>query len=381
MTIPATRKREINIIMKFVDEYRDPALARTLLSIIAKKAALLKSPVTMMEVCGTHTHAIGRFGIRQLIPSNIRLVSGPGCPVCVTSMLDVDRALYLANLPGVTFATFGDMMRVPGSGGRSLQKSKANGADVRLISSSYDIISLTEENPGKEVIMMGIGFETTAPTIAAVIETAKKMKIRNLSVFSVHKIIPPAMQALLEDQTLNIKGFICPGHVSTIIGADSYRIIPETGGAAVITGFEPIDILEGIIMILDQIIEKKYKVAIQYVRGVKPEGNPRAQEIMNKVFQIGDADWRGIGNIPLSGLHFRDEYGEFDALNKFSIPALQPEEFKGCRCGDILRGVILPDQCPLFRRECTPLNPVGACMVSSEGTCSAYYKYHPTRFV
>jgi hydrogenase expression/formation protein HypD len=362
--------------MKYIDEYRDRSLVSGLIDAIEKRAVRIHKDITLMEICGTHTHVIGRFGIKKLLPANIRLVSGPGCPVCVTSIHDVDKALYLAGLKSVIFATFGDMLRVPGTNGASLQKSRAAGADVRVVSSAADCIDLAEGSRAKEVIMMGIGFETTAPTIASVIDLCREKEIKNFSVFSVHKIVPPAVKALIEDPALNIDGFICPGHVSTIIGTDPYAIIPEAGRAAVITGFEPVDILEGILMILGQIADGRKEVAIQYVRGVKPEGNPRAREVMYKVFRTGNAEWRGLGKIPASGLNLRDEYKVFDALEKFDIPPIHSEEIKGCGCGEILKGIRLPDQCPLFRKTCTPTNPIGPCMVSSEGTCAAYYKYH-----
>jgi hydrogenase expression/formation protein HypD len=362
--------------MKYIDEYRDPALARRLISSIETQAAKIGRTVTMMEVCGSHTYIIGRFGIRKLLSENIKLFSGPGCPVCVTSIEDVDRAIYLAGIKDVIFATFGDMLRVPGTGGASLQKARAAGADVRVISSAVDCISLAERNVGKTVLMMGIGLETTAPTIAPMIKTAKKKSLSNLCVFSVHKIVPPAIDALIADPAVNIDGFLCPGHVSTIIGADAYLPIVHSGRAAVITGFEPVDILEGIMMILRQIAEDRKEVAIQYARGVSAAGNARARSVMEDVFIRDTAVWRGLGEIPGSGLQFRDGYQEFDALVRFSVPPMESVEAKGCECGSILRGALSPDECPLFKKVCTPLNPIGPCMVSSEGTCAAYYKYY-----
>ncbi len=362
--------------MKFIDEYRDPAVVAGLLKQINAAAQRLLQPVTIMEICGSHTYAIGRFGIRKLLPENIRLMSGPGCPVCVTSARDVDIALYLASQPDVIFATFGDMLRVPGTGGDSLQKKRAEGCDVRVVSSADECIGMALAHPQKEIIMMGIGFETTAPTIAAVIASLRKKEIRNVSVFSVHKIVPPAISALLADPLLNIDGFLCPGHVSTMIGADAYRMIPDAGRAAVITGFEPVDILEGVWMLLQQIEGRKMDVAIQYSRGVRPEGNPRAMTLLQTVFEITDAEWRGLGTIPSSGLALRGEFASFNTLNKFSIPDIRTGDPPGCGCGDILRGIKLPHDCPLFKKVCTPANPVGPCMVSSEGTCSTYYKYY-----
>jgi hydrogenase expression/formation protein HypD len=362
--------------MKFIDEYRDPAVVTALLKRIESAAQKISRTVTIMEICGSHTYAIGRFGIRKLLPDNIRLISGPGCPVCVTSARDVDIALYLSGLKNVIFATFGDMLRVPGAGGESLQKKRAAGADVRVVSSADECIELALSNPQKEVIMMGIGFETTAPTIAAVIAACRKKDIQNFSVFSVHKIVPPAINALLADPLLNIDGFLCPGHVSTMIGAAAYQMIPDAGRAAVITGFEPVDILEGVWMLLEQIESGNMEVAIQYSRGVRPEGNTRAMNLLLSVFEASDSEWRGLGTIPASGLSLRSDFSSFDTLKRFSLPDIKSSDISGCGCGDILRGIKLPNDCPLFKKVCSPVNPVGPCMVSSEGTCSTYYKYY-----
>ncbi len=361
--------------MKYIDEYRDPELARKLLSGIKIKASQLGRPVAIMEVCGSHTQAIGRYGIRGMLPENIRLISGPGCPVCVTSVADVNTALWLAAQPGILLATFGDMMRVPGTDGRSLQQLRAEGADIRVVASAADCLGIALENPQLEIIFMGIGFETTSPTIAATVLAAQRQSIRNFTVFSVHKVIPPAIEALLADPALSIDGFLCPGHVSVIIGADAYRCIPAAGRAAVITGFEPVDVLEGIHLLLNQLLTEKKEVVIQYGRGVKAEGNLKAMAVLTTIFEPADAQWRGLGIIPGSGLVFREAYAAFDALRTFSIPAVASEDIKGCRCGDILRGIIAPPECPLFRNVCMPHNPIGPCMVSSEGTCASYYRY------
>jgi len=362
--------------MKYIDEYRDPDLVAGLQNRIGKAAGHMSCPVTIMEICGSHTYAIGRFGIRKLLPENIRLVSGPGCPVCVTSTRDVDIALYLAGLKDVIFATFGDMLRVPGTGSDSLQKKRAEGCDIRVVSSADECMALAQSNPRKEIIMMGIGFETTTPTIAATVEVCRKKNIQNFSVFSVHKIVPPAIAALIADPLLKIDAFLCPGHVSTMIGSATYQMIPDAGCAAVIAGFEPVDILESIWMILEQLRSNKKEVAIQYNRGVKPEGNVRAMAFLQSVFRTADAEWRGLGTIPASGLVFRGDYSGFDALTKFAIPEILSSDIKGCGCGDILRGIKAPQDCLLFKTVCTPLNPVGPCMVSSEGTCSTHYKYY-----
>jgi hydrogenase expression/formation protein HypD len=361
--------------MKYIDEYRDPELARGLLAGIRKLAAQVANPVAIMEVCGSHTQAIGRYGIRSMLPENIRLISGPGCPVCVTSVSDVDTALWFAAQPDILLATFGDMMRVPGTGGRSLQQLRAQGSDIHIVSSASDCIALAQENPQLEIVFMGIGFETTSPTIAATVLTAQKKDLKNLAVFSVHKLIPPAIEAMISDPALSIDGFLCPGHVSVIIGADAYRCIIDAGRCAVITGFEPVDVLEGIYLLLEQMQSQKKEVVIQYGRGVKAEGNLKAQAVLASVFEPADAQWRGLGIIPGSGLVFREEFADYDALRKFSVPELASEDIKGCRCGDILRGIIAPPECPLFKKVCTPQNPTGPCMVSSEGTCAAYCRY------
>jgi len=362
--------------MRYIDEYRDPSLIRGLLGRIAEQAlALPDRVVTLMEICGTHTQAIARHGLKALLPRNLRLISGPGCPVCVTSSGDVDAALWLAGLEGTIFATFGDMLRVPGSAARSLQTLRAAGADIRVVSSAADCLALAGDNPSRDVLFMGIGFETTSPTVASAILAARKRGLSNLAVFSVHKVVPPVLQALLDDPALRIDGFLCPGHVSTVTGTAAYERIPASGRAAVITGFEPADVLEGILMLLRQIAENRFAVEIQYTRGVKPEGNPRAREIMSRVFLPADAEWRGLGTIPGSGLALREEFAAWDARSRYSVPDIPSEEIRGCSCGEILRGVRAPEDCPLFRRVCTPLRPVGPCMVSSEGTCAAHFKY------
>ncbi|HVN71905.1 MAG TPA: hydrogenase formation protein HypD, partial [Desulfomonilia bacterium] len=265
--------------MKYIDEYRDKEIATRLKEKIEKKSSEIGKKVTLMEVCGSHTYAIGHYGIRDLLPENIRLISGPGCPVCVTAGRDVDTALALALKRNVIFTTFGDMLRVPGSGGNSLQKTRAQGADIRVVASTLEAIEIAVENSKKEVIFMGIGFETTSPTVASMVKTSLKRRIKNLSVLSVHKIIPPAIKVLLDDPELAIDGFICPGHVSTILGFEGYTEIPKRGRAAVITGFEPVDILEGIGMILDQIADERYTIENQYSRAVKPQGNTKAKEL------------------------------------------------------------------------------------------------------
>jgi len=358
-----------------IDHYRDSNFAKPLLGIIERLASQC-GEVTIMEVCGSHTQAIGRYGIRGLLPKNIRLVSGPGCPVCVTSLRDIDTALFLASCPDVIFVTFGDMLRVPGSDDVTLQQKRAAGAQVVIMSSASEALNIAQQNLDKRVVLMGIGFETTTPTIAATVIRARKMGIKNLFLLSSHKLVPPALAVLIADSRLNIDGFLCPGHVSAIIGAHAYTPLVLADKAAVITGFEGIDVLEGIAMVLQQIVSGKREVAIQYVRAVSYEGNQRALALMEEVFSVQDAVWRGIGTIPQSGLGLRAEFADFDVHEHFTIPPLVSQEPQGCACGDILKGLLIPPECPFFGELCTPLSPVGPCMVSSEGTCAAYYRYH-----
>jgi hydrogenase expression/formation protein HypD len=361
--------------MKFIDEYRDPKLFEGLLARVRSRAEKLTRSITIMEVCGSHTNAIGRFGIRGLLPDTIRLISGPGCPVCVTAIQDVDAALFLARRPGIVFATFGDMLRVPGTGRRSLEQERADGADVRVVDSALECLTLAQDNPDRQIVLMGIGFETTSPAAASVVKTARARSISNLAVFSVHKVIPPAIDALLSDPLISVDGFMLPGHVSTILGTAAYSRIAQGGRAGVITGFEPVDILEGIMMILDQTISGNMAIEIQYGRAVKREGNQAARRILDEVFEPADSNWRGLGTIPVSGLVFRNEYRDFDAAARFDIPAVESHDAPECRCGDVLKGIISPPECPRFRTACSPRNPLGPCMVSAEGTCAAYYKY------
>ncbi len=328
-----------------------------------------------MEVCGTHTMAIFRNGIKKMLPANINLISGPGCPVCVTPIRYIDEIIALSRKNDFIITTFGDMIRVPGSTS-TLEKEKANGADIRVVYSTLDALEVARNNPSKKVVFMGVGFETTSPTIASAILKAEEEKIGNFFVLSVGKIIPPAMQALLESGEVNIDGFICPGHVSTIIGSRPYNFIAtQYGISCVISGFEPLDILQTIFMLVKQIEENKAEIEIQYQRVVKPEGNKIALEKVSRVFKVVDSEWRGIGKIPLSGLEIREKYKQFNA-RKFNVLVEKTKEFNGCRCGEVLRGIIAPPECPLFREVCTPEDPKGACMVSSEGTCAAYYKYN-----
>jgi len=358
--------------VKFIDEYQDSKLARRLARKIAQRST---KTIRLMEFCGGHTHAILRYGIRQLVPRTIELRSGPGCPVCVTASADLDKAIALAKLPGVIITTFGDMIRVPGSYS-SLQKVRAEGADVRVVYSTIDAVEIAKANPGNSVIFIGIGFETTAPTVAASILKARHDRARNFYVLSLNKLTPPVMKALLDSGETKLDGIVCPGHVSVIIGSHPYEFIPrDYGVACVISGFEPLDILLCIDRLVEQIERGEPKVEIAYPRGVKPEGNKKARELMDDVFEIGEANWRGIGIVPGSGLKIRGKYEQFDADKVFSVSLKPSREPGGCRCGDVIRGAAIPLECQLFNKVCTPESPVGPCMVSSEGACAAYYQY------
>lgn len=328
-----------------------------------------------MEFCGGHTVTIFKYGIRQVLPATIEMVSGPGCPVCVTANADLDKAIALSQIPDVIITTFGDMLKVPGSHS-SLQKVKADGADVRVVYSTTNALEIAEENPARPVIFLGIGFETTTPTIAASILRAKERGIKNYYILSMHKLCPPIIRTLLDSGEVKLDGLICPGHVSAIIGSHPWEFISRDYGIpCVVSGFEPIDILQCIAMLVDQVENGESKVEIAYRRGVRPEGNQPALSLIEQVFEPCPADWRGIGEVPGSGLKLRGKYRSFDAGLAFDIdpgPAYQP---LGCICGDILRGAKTPADCELFGKTCTPEYPVGPCMVSSEGSCSAYYLY------
>lgn len=358
--------------LRYVDEYRDKEIAQKILRQIK---SISKKKINLMEVCGTHTVAIFRNGIRKILPTNINLISGPGCPVCVTPISYIDEIIALSREEDFIITTFGDMMKVPGSTS-TLEKEKTDGTDIRIVYSTLDALKIAQDNSSKEIVFMGVGFETTSPTIASAILKAQKEKIKNFSVLSVAKIMPPAMKALLEGKEVNIDGFICPGHVSVIIGSKPYTFITTQHKIpCVICGFEPLDILQSIYMLVKQIEDGRAEVEIQYERAVKPEGNKIALDKINEVFKVADSDWRGIGNISLSGLEIKDKYEQFNA-RKFEVEIEETREPRGCRCGEVLRGAITPPECSLFRKICSPENPQGACMVSSEGTCAAYYKYN-----
>lgn len=334
-----------------------------------------------MEVCGTHTVAIFRHGLRGLFPG-IGFISGPGCPVCVTAQKEIDSAILTARCPDVSLLTFGDMMRVPGTLG-SLDRARADGADVRVVYSPLDAVRAAEAERGRKIVFLAAGFETTAPLVAAALEIARSSRLDNFLVYSVHKLVPPALRALLSDGRHGLDGFMLPGHVGTITGPRPYGFLAEEFGIpAVMTGFEAEEIMEGVLMLLEQISSGKARVAVAYKKVVRDAGNPKALSLMDKYFEPFDAEWRGIGMIPGSGLRLREKWAEMDAERVFDIPApaglscVAPEKGKsGCSCGEVLRGLMLPAECSLFGRACTPEHPVGACMVSTEGSCAAYYKY------
>lgn len=358
--------------MRFITEFRRPELARGLLSQIQSQS---RTKARFMEFCGGHTVTIFRYGIRQALPRTLEMVSGPGCPVCVTASADLDKAIALSRVPGVIITTFGDMLRVPGSRS-SLEKAKAEGADVRMVYSTIDALRIASDNPDRSVVFLGIGFETTAPTVAASVLRARERGIKNYYVLSLHKLCPPAIRAILDSGEVRLDGLICPGHVSTVIGAHPWESVAHDYHIpGVISGFEPLDILQAVSMLVAQVERGEARVEIAYRRGVRPEGNPEALRVMERVFETGPARWRGLGEIAESGLKIRGDYQEFDAERAFNIvpePAREPE---GCLCGEILRGVKMPLDCSLFGKACTPEHPVGPCMVSSEGSCAAYYLY------
>lgn len=357
--------------MKYIDEYRDRDLIMKLTAQIRNSAV---GNYTFMEVCGGHTAAIYRFGIPSLIPDRIKLVSGPGCPVCVTETDFIDKAIAYSGKEDVIITTFGDLIRVPGSE-TSLEKVKASGADIRIVFSPLDALGTAMVNPHKIVIFLAIGFETTAPGTAITIKKAEQDKINNFFILSAHKIMPPAMEAILNGRA-NLNGFICPGHVSTITGSSIFNFIPEKyNTGCVVTGFEPVDILQAVLMLINQVNRNSPVMEIQYSRVVSPEGNSIALRHLDDVFERCDTSWRGFGSIPLSGLELKRCYKRFDAESVIPVTIIHHEENKLCICGEILRGLKPPDECPLFRSVCNPGNPIGACMVSNEGSCNTWYKY------
>ena len=348
---------------------------KELLDELKQLARQIDRPLKLMEVCGTHTVEIFRHGIRTVIPSSITLLSGPGCPVCVTSIHDVDAAISIAKRPGTVLITFGDMMRVPG-GVQSLMGARSEGADVRVMYSPMDALKLARQEPQKQVVFFATGFETTSPLIAGTVYAAAREKVQNFSVLSSHKTVPLAIKALLDSGEVQVDGFIMPGHVSTMIGMGPYEFIAaDYGKPSVVTGFEAKEIVLGILMLVRQISRGEAKVENAYPSVVKPEGNPKAMQLLHDVFEPADAYWRGIGSLPGTGLRLRATYREYDAEARFEPQTTGIAEPELCSCGDILRGVKIPTECPLFGTGCTPDDPVGPCMVSTEGSCAAYYKY------
>jgi hydrogenase expression/formation protein HypD len=335
--------------------------------------------ITIMEVCGTHTMSIARYGLRQRFPKEVALLSGPGCPVCVTPIGSIDAAIALANQPGVIITTFGDMIRVPGSR-TNLEKERAAGADIRIVYSPIDALAIAQSAPCASVVFLGVGFETTAPAIAATIQAAHSKKIHNFSVLPMFKTVPQALRAILAAKNRSIDAFLLPGHVSAIIGLKPYSfLIDEFHVPGVVAGFESNDILSAVETLTEQVRTGTAVLTNGYSRVVQPNGNPTAQRILAEVFEPANAEWRGIGLIPGSGLTIRSDYAAYDATKRFSIPSFSDKEPKGCKCGEILLGLRMPVQCPLFAKGCTPQKPVGPCMVSSEGSCAAEYKYGTTR--
>lgn len=358
--------------MKYIDEYRDKELVGKLVDQIKRVS---KKPIALMEVCGGHTMSIQKFGIPTLLPETIKLISGPGCPVCVSDRKFIDQAIAYTRLDDVIITTYGDLIRVPGSTS-SLDQEKSQGADVRIVYSVLDALQIAKDNKDKKIVFLGIGFETTAPSSAAGIVKAQMAGIRNFYVFSSHKIMPPAMEALI-DEGVKLDGYIAPGHVSTITGIGIYENIPKKFGlGCVVSGFEPVDLLKAILMLVNQIENNDPRVEIAYTRVVKPEGNIKAQQMLDEVFELRDDWWRGLGVLPKSGLKIREKYADFDAEAQIPVEVEPTREDKGCICGEILKGLKNPKDCKLFAKACTPNNPVGACMVSHEGSCHAYYKYN-----
>jgi hydrogenase expression/formation protein HypD len=353
--------------------FSDPAVARDLVSAIHERAGRVAS-ARIMEVCGTHTMEIGRLGIRQLLPANVELLSGPGCPVCVTPGSYLDTLASLALEKGVCVATFGDLFRVPGTT-LSLAQAKAQGAAVEIVTSPVAALSLARKNPGRQVVFAAVGFETTIPATAAAVREAAAKRLDNLSFLVAHRLVPPALDALLADPELGINGFLLPGHVSAIIGEAAYAVVAERNIPGVITGFEPLDILAGILAALTMLAKKQGGVKNAYTRVVRPGGNAAARQLMSEIYEPCDAYWRGIGTLPASGLRLRPQYGRFDAAARFGTAAEGADMPGGCSCGDVLKGRIRPSACPLFGKTCDPDHPVGPCMVSSEGSCAAYFKY------
>lgn len=367
--------------MKYIEEFRDAEYAKALANAIAQKAHSDRH-YRLMEFCGGHTHTIHRYGLPSLLPNNVEMIHGPGCPVCVLPIARIDKAIALASIPDVILCSYGDMLRVPGSSQQSLLQAKARGADVRMVYSVDDALNIAKLNPQKEVVFFAIGFETTTPPTAAVIKQAEKLQLSNFSVFCNHVLTPAAMDSLLQTQntetgSVNLDGFVGPAHVSIVIGSQAYAAVSQKyKKPIVISGFEPLDVLHSILMLIEQINSNRCNVEIQYTRAVTREGNLRSQEMMAEVFELRSSfEWRGLGEIPASALKIRSTFATFDAEQRFKLPDSIGVEHKQCDCGAILRGMKKPTDCKLFAKVCTPENPLGSCMVSSEGACAAVYAY------
>jgi hydrogenase expression/formation protein HypD len=367
--------------MKYVDEFRDPVKAEGLIKQIQQLGIRIyekrEKVIKIMEVCGGHTHSIFKYGIEAILPETIELIHGPGCPVCVMPRGRLDDAIFLAQQPNVILTTFGDTMRVPGSH-FSLLQARAKGADIRMVYSPRDALKIARENPEQEVIFLALGFETTVPSTALTVLEAQRDNITNFSLFSNHVVIIPALKALLDNPDLQLDAFVGPGHVSMVIGTEPYQIIAqEYHKPVVVSGFEPLDILQSIWMVLKQLDEGRCEIENQYDRVVQTQGNKVAISSINQVFELRDRfEWRGLGEISQGGLKLRDNYADFDAEKKFTLPNQRVKDHKACQCGEILKGVLKPWQCKVFGTACTPEHPIGTCMVSSEGACAAYYKYN-----
>lgn len=362
--------------MKYVDEFRDPDKARMLAREIGKLAQKIGRPLKVMEVCGGHTHSIFRYGIQQLVPDSIEFIHGPGCPVCVLPMGRVDDCVALASLPHVIFTTFGDAMRVPGSK-KSLLRAKADGADVRMVYSPLDALDLARKNPDREVVFFSLGFETTMPSTALTVLTARRDGITNFSLFCNHITIIPTIKAILDSPDLHLDGFLGPGHVGMVIGTQPFSFIADHYRKPIaIAGFEPLDVLHALQMVLKQISEGRSEVENQYGRIVPRDGNPQALEAIQEVFELREFfEWRGLGSIDHSGVRLREAFALYDAERRYPVPNLKIADPKSCQCGEVLKGVIKPRQCKVFGTACTPETPLGSLMVSSEGACAAYYNY------
>jgi hydrogenase expression/formation protein HypD len=362
--------------MKFVNEYRDPEAARGFARALRR---ITTRRWTLMEVCGGQTHAIVRFGVDELLPPGINLVHGPGCPVCVTPLELIEKAIAIASTPGVVFCSFGDMLRVPGHS-KDLLAVKAQGGDVRIVYSPLDALQIARDNPDRQVVFFAVGFETTAPANAMAVFQASQLRIHNFYVLVSHVLVPPAMEAILSSPSNQVQGFLAAGHVCSIMGyAEYHPIAARYRVPIVVTGFEPLDILQGIYMCVKQLEEGRAEVENQYTRSVRPEGNIPAQELIRKVFRVVPRKWRGVGEIPRSGLALQPEYASYDAESRFSVAGLTADEPAECMSGLILQGIKKPHECPAFGVTCTPEHPLGATMVSSEGACAAYYRYRRIR--